>query len=146
MSARSGDTMACINMQAVVAIMPWTSMMAGTPTASVRPVFGAVRAVARPLTARPRRRPAVSPRQKDHRERLPALTKPRAPGAEVVPPCAAGFRAGRAAPPGPLFGAECDGGAGAGSPAGRAERAGDRDQQAGQGEQDELPRLVHRQQ
>ena len=80
------------------------------------------------------------------RERLPALTEPRAPGAEVVPPCAAGFRAGRAAPPGPLFGAECEGGAGAGSPAGRAERAGDRDQQAGQGEQDELPRLVHRQQ
>jgi hypothetical protein len=53
MSARSGDTVACINMQAVVAIMPWTSMMVGTPTASVRPVFRAVRAVARPLTARP---------------------------------------------------------------------------------------------
>ena len=64
MSARSGDTMACINMQAVVAIMPWTSMMVGTPTASVRPVFGAVRAVVRPLTARPRRRPAVSPARK----------------------------------------------------------------------------------
>jgi len=48
--------------------------------------------------------------------------------------------------PGPLFGAECEGGAGAGSPAGRAECAGDRDQQAGQGEQDKLPRLVHRQQ
>ncbi len=32
MCARSRNTMACINMQATLAIMPWTPMMAGTLT------------------------------------------------------------------------------------------------------------------
>ena len=109
-------------------------------------VFGTVRAVARPLNRQAAEEGRPSARVKDHIKCLPALTETGAPGAEVVSPCATGLRAGWAAPPGPLFGAEREGGAGAGSPAGRAERAGDRDQQAGQGEHDELPWLVHRQQ
>ena len=32
MCARSWDTMACMNMQAILAIVPWTPMMAGTLT------------------------------------------------------------------------------------------------------------------
>src|SRR5579862_1705016 len=42
-----------------------------------------------------------------------------------------------------LFGAEGEDGTRAGRPAGRAERAGDRDDEPGEGEHEELPRLVH---
>jgi hypothetical protein len=45
-----------------------------------------------------------------------------------------------------LLGAEGEGGAGTGRPAGRAERAGDRDDQASQREEDDLPGGVHRDQ